>query len=115
LISDVFELEKAESAYDYLKKEIDFITNHYGVDTTIITASSSGGIVIQNAMESTRRKGKVVLVGDVKLDFDRDPFYSKEIDFLISCSYGPGRYDQSYELEGHDYPYSYVRWTENLI
>jgi predicted dehydrogenase/threonine dehydrogenase-like Zn-dependent dehydrogenase len=96
-----------------LKKEIDFITNHYGVDTTIITASSSGGIVIQNAMESTRRKGKVVLVGDVKLDFDRDPFYSKEIDFLISCSYGPGRYDQSYELEGHDYPYSYVRWTEN--
>ncbi len=64
-------------------------------------------------MEITRRKGRVVLVGDVKLDFDRDPFYSKEIDFLISCSYGPGRYDASYEKDGIDYPHSYVRWTQN--
>jgi threonine dehydrogenase-like Zn-dependent dehydrogenase len=93
--------------------EILFHTEHYGVDKTIITAASKSGKIIQQAMEITRRKGKVVLVGDVKIDFDRDPLYQKEIDFLISCSYGPGRYDKSYEHDGHDYPYDYVRWTEN--
>ncbi len=93
--------------------QINFFTNHHGVDSTIITAASSQGQIIDNSMHITRRKGKVVLVGDVNLNFNRDPFYSKEIDFLISCSYGPGRYDSSYENEGRDYPYSYVRWTEN--
>ncbi len=61
----------------------------------------------------TRRKGRVVIVGAVPLEFDRDPFYRNEIDFLISCSYGPGRYDPTYEEQGRDYPYAYVRWTEN--
>lgn len=89
-----------------------FITNHKGVDATIITAASTDGALIQQAVEMTRRKGKVVLVGDVKIDFPREPLYQKEIDFLISCSYGPGRYDVQYEREGIDYPYAYVRWTE---
>jgi len=96
-----------------IKKEVDFKTQHYGMDATIITAAANSGEIIQQAMSVTRRKGKVVLVGDVKIDFDRNPFYSKEIDFLISCSYGPGRYDRYYESDGVDYPYSYVRWTEN--
>jgi predicted dehydrogenase/threonine dehydrogenase-like Zn-dependent dehydrogenase len=94
-------------------KEIDFITSHYGVDTTIITAGPTSGEILQQAMQVTRRKGKVVIVGDVPLYFNREPFYSKEIDLFISCSYGPGRYDNSYEKDGCDYPYSYVRWTEN--
>lgn len=96
-----------------LVNELDCITGNRGVDATIITAASSTGDLIQESMHITRRKGRVVLVGDVKIDFDRDPFYSKEIDFLISCSYGPGRYDESYEKRGIDYPYDYVRWTEN--
>ena len=64
-------------------------------------------------MEITRKKGRVVVVGAVGLGLKRSPFYEKEIDFLISCSYGPGRYDPRYEEKGLDYPYAYVRWTEN--
>lgn len=96
-----------------VQKEIDFITKHRGVDCTLITAATSSSQIVQQAMEMTRRKGKVVVVGDVGLNLERNPFYKKEIDFLISCSYGPGRYDPSYELQGKDYPYDYVRWTEN--
>ncbi len=95
------------------EKDIAFLTEHRGVDCTLITAATSSSEIVQQAMEITRRKGKVVVVGDVGLDLQRNPFYKKEIDFLISCSYGPGRYDSSYELEGKDYPYDYVRWTEN--
>jgi len=94
-------------------KDILFHTHHYGADVTIITAASKSGTIIQQAMEVTRKKGTVVLVGDVTIDFNRNPFYQKEIDFLISCSYGPGRYDNLYEHGGIDYPYGYVRWTEN--
>jgi len=93
-------------------KELEFATGHHGVDVTIITASSNSGAIIQQAMHVTRRKGRVVVVGDVKLDFDREPFYAKEIDLLISCSCGPGRYDVEYEQYSRDYPYPYVRWTE---
>jgi len=84
-----------------------------GADATIITAATQSDLPVQQAMEITRKKGKVVVVGDVGLHLKRSPFYEKEIDFLISCSYGPGRYDETYEGEGIDYPYAYVRWTEN--
>jgi predicted dehydrogenase len=89
------------------------LTAGHGVDTTIITAASSSDEIVQQAMEITRKKGRVVLVGAVGLGLKRSPFYEKEIDFLISTSYGPGRYDERYEEQGLDYPYSYVRWTEN--
>ena len=96
-----------------LSKDIAFLTHHHGVDATLITAASQSNAIVQQAMELTRKKGKVVLVGDVGLGLERAPLYQKEIDFLISCSYGPGRYDAGYEKEGNDYPYAYVRWTEN--
>src|SRR6185436_19345088 len=93
--------------------EIRQITAGYGVDSTIITAASQGDELVQQAMHLTRKKGRVVVVGAVGLGLKRSPFYEKEIDFLISSSYGPGRYDPRYEEEGQDYPYAYVRWTEN--
>ena len=102
---------KADS--ESFEKDMSFLTHHRGVDCTIITAAASSSVIVQTAMEVTRRKGKVVVVGDVGLDLQRNPLYKKEIDLLISCSYGPGRYDNSYEVEGRDYPYDYVRWTEN--
>jgi predicted dehydrogenase/threonine dehydrogenase-like Zn-dependent dehydrogenase len=89
------------------------ITSTHGVDATIITAASTSDAIIQQAMEITRKKGKVVIVGAVGLNIKRSPFYEKEIDLLMSCSYGPGRYDDVYERSGIDYPYAYVRWTEN--
>jgi len=60
-----------------------------------------------------RKKGKVIIVGDVALNIKREELYRKEIDLLISTSYGPGRYDEKYERKGLEYPYPYVRWTEN--
>jgi predicted dehydrogenase/threonine dehydrogenase-like Zn-dependent dehydrogenase len=88
------------------------ITGGLGVDATIITAASDSNTIVQQSMEITRKKGKVVVVGAVGLGLERSPFYEKELDFLISCSYGPGRYDPNYEEKGHDYPFAFVRWTE---
>lgn len=88
-------------------------SNGYGADATIITAATKSNEPVEQAMEMTRKKGKVVVVGDVGLHLKRKSFYVKELDFLISTSYGPGRYDEQYEEKGIDYPYAYVRWTEN--
>lgn len=93
--------------------EIQKITEGFGVDAAIITASTDSHEPLQQAMEITRRKGTVVVVGAVGLHLQRSPWYEKEIDLKISCSYGPGRYDETYEEEMLDYPLPYVRWTEN--
>lgn len=85
----------------------------FGADATIITAAAKSDAIINNAMKTTRRRGKVVIVGDIGMNIERPEFYKKEIDVLISTSYGPGRYDATYEIEGRDYPYAYVRWTQN--
>lgn len=89
------------------------LTDGYGVDGVIITAASSSSSILSSAFKYTRKKGRVVLVGDVGLDLNRSDIYEKELDFFISSSYGPGRYDQRYEEQGLDYPIGYVRWTEN--
>ncbi len=87
-------------------------TNGYGVDVTLITASTPSDGPIELAGEITREKGRVIVVGGVGLKVPREPYYLKEIDLKISRSYGPGRYDPSYEEGGIDYPYAYVRFTE---
>ena len=89
------------------------LTDGAGADGVIITAATPSDAVISTAFKMCRKKGRVVLVGDVGLNLNRADFYAKELDFFISCSYGPGRYDANYEERGLDYPLSYVRWTEN--
>jgi threonine dehydrogenase-like Zn-dependent dehydrogenase len=88
------------------------VTDGFGVDAVIVTAATSSSQVVSEAFEACRRKGRVVIVGDVGLDLKRNDMYAKELDLRMSTSYGPGRYDVVYEEEGHDYPYAYVRWTE---
>jgi predicted dehydrogenase/threonine dehydrogenase-like Zn-dependent dehydrogenase len=85
----------------------------YGADAVVITASSASSAIVNQAAELVRRKGRVVPVGDVGLALERGPLYQREADLLISTSYGPGRYDRVYEEAGVDYPFAYVRWTEN--
>jgi len=101
------------SDVDVYKALVRDVTSGFGVDRTLITAATKSHAVINLAMDVTRRKGTVVIVGDVGLKAEREVFYRKEIDLLMSTSYGPGRYDASYEMGGHDYPFAYVRWTEN--
>lgn len=83
-----------------------------GVDGVIICASTSSHEPVSQASKMCRTRGRIVLVGVVGLNLNRGDFYDKEIDFQVSCSYGPGRYDPSYEEQGVDYPIGYVRWTE---
>jgi len=85
----------------------------YGADAVIFTASTQQNDPLSQCFRMTRKKGKVVLVGVSGPEIKREDIYSKELDFLISTSYGPGRYDTHYEEKGVDYPYAYVRWTEN--
>ena len=87
-------------------------TTECGVDGVIITASAKTDEIMHQAAESCRKRGRIVLVGVVGLNLRRNDFYDKELTFQVSCSYGPGRYDESYEQGGHDYPPGYVRWTE---
>ena len=93
--------------------QVERLTGGVGADGVIIAASTPSSDVVSTAFKMTRRKGRVVLVGDVGLDIDRSDIYQKELDVFISTSYGPGRYDRSYEEHGLDYPVGYVRWTEN--
>lgn len=88
------------------------ITGGTGADGVIITAASPSDAIVSASFRMCRKKARVVLVGDVGLDLQRADFYAKELDFLISSSYGPGRYDARYEEGGLDYPLAYVRWTE---
>lgn len=88
------------------------LTNGIGVDGVIITASTKSDEVIAQAAQMSRKRGRIILVGVIGLDLKRADFYEKELSFQVSCSYGPGRYDENYEQKGIDYPIGFVRWTE---
>jgi predicted dehydrogenase/threonine dehydrogenase-like Zn-dependent dehydrogenase len=83
-----------------------------GADAVVITAASNSNQPVELAGEISRMKGRVVVVGSTGLQIPRAPFYQRELALKISMSYGPGRYDPEYEERGHDYPFGYVRWTE---
>jgi predicted dehydrogenase len=87
-------------------------TGGRGVDGVIITAAAKNDTIMHQAAESCRKRGRIILVGVVGLNLHRSDFYKKELTFQVSCSYGPGRYDEEYEQAGQDYPYGFVRWTE---
>jgi predicted dehydrogenase/threonine dehydrogenase-like Zn-dependent dehydrogenase len=89
------------------------LTGGYGCDAVIITAATSSTDPVELAGILARRKAKVVVVGAVPTGFSRKNYYNKELELRMSCSYGPGRYDPEYEEGGIDYPYEFVRWTEN--
>jgi predicted dehydrogenase/threonine dehydrogenase-like Zn-dependent dehydrogenase len=89
------------------------LTSGKGVDSVIITAATDSAAPVETAGSISRDRGIVVVVGSVRLDIPRKMFYEKELELRFSRSYGPGRYDYYYEEAGRDYPYGYVRWTEN--
>ncbi len=93
-------------------KFVESYTNSIGADGVIITASNKSNEIISQSANMCRKRGRIILVGVIGLDISRADFFEKEITFQVSCSYGPGRYDENYEKKGNDYPIGYVRWTE---
>lgn len=87
-------------------------TDNIGADGVIITASAKTDEIIAQCAKMSRKRGRIILVGVIGLNISRADFYEKELTFQVSCSYGPGRYDDSYEKGGIDYPLPFVRWTE---
>jgi predicted dehydrogenase/threonine dehydrogenase-like Zn-dependent dehydrogenase len=83
-----------------------------GIDAAIITASTKSNDPVTQAARMSRKRGRIILVGVTGLELSRADFYEKELSFQVSCSFGPGRYDPSYEQQGQDYPLGFVRWTE---
>lgn len=106
--AETVNLSKGE---DPIKAATDF-SKGQGVDAVLIAASSNDSNIIHQAAEMCRKRGRIVLIGVINLNLDRNDFYEKELTFQVSCSYGPGRYDESYEVNGNDYPLPFVRWTE---
>ncbi len=87
-------------------------TAGHGADGVIVCAASKDSAVTNQALELCRPRGRVVVVGAVGMALERGAMYSGELDFRLSCSYGPGRYDRMYEERGYDYPIGHVRWTQ---
>lgn len=83
-----------------------------GVDAVLITASTKSSLPVEQAARMSRKRARIVLIGVTGLELNRSDFYEKELTFQVSCSYGPGRYDEDYEARNRDYPFGFVRWTE---
>lgn len=100
------------SSVDEAAREVFHHTGGHGADVVLFTAATKNPNALSLALKMTRKKGRLVMVGVYGDRVNRHDLYRKEIDFLISTSYGPGRYEPNYEERGLDYPYAYVRWTE---
>jgi threonine dehydrogenase-like Zn-dependent dehydrogenase len=96
-----------------IEEAVSAATGGTGADVVLLCASTTSNEPRQTALRVVRQRGRVVVVGAVGLELTRSPFYQKEAELTISCSYGPGRYDPTYEEGGLDYPIGFVRWTEN--
>ena len=90
----------------------DHFSRGRGVDVVVITASTKSSEPVHQAAQMCRKRGRIILVGVTGLELSRADFYEKELTFQVSCSYGPGRHDPNYEEKGQDYPFGFVRWTE---
>ncbi|MFJ7160039.1 bi-domain-containing oxidoreductase [Streptomyces sp. NPDC101118] len=88
------------------------LTGGHGVDQAYLAAGGGSNGPVELAARLCRDRGRVVDIGKCRLDLPWNAYYEKELDVRFSRSYGPGRYDPEYELEGRDYPIGYVRWTE---
>ncbi|MFJ9844258.1 bi-domain-containing oxidoreductase [Kitasatospora sp. NPDC101155] len=88
------------------------LTDGHGVDQVYLAAGGGSNQPVELAAHLARDRGRVVDIGKCRLDLPWNAYYEKELDVRFSRSYGPGRYDPEYELEGRDYPIGYVRWTE---
>jgi threonine dehydrogenase-like Zn-dependent dehydrogenase len=98
--------------HEGLAEAVQAFTGGLGADAVIITASTKSDEPVNTAAEIARFKARIVVVGFVGMSLKRDLYYKKELDLRLSMSYGPGRYDPRYEEQGQDYPFAYVRWTE---
>ena len=105
--------DMATTSNDDVKKAVMQWSRGRGADAVLITAATQSNEPIELAGEISRLKGRVVAVGLVGMDIPRNLYFKRELTVKISMSYGPGRYDAEYEERGHDYPFAYVRWTEN--
>jgi predicted dehydrogenase/threonine dehydrogenase-like Zn-dependent dehydrogenase len=95
-----------------LRDEVRAWTEGWGVDAVVLCTGAASNTPLQQSAEALRDRGRLVIVGNTKADLDWKDFYAKEVQVRYSRSYGPGRYDPSYEWGGADYPIGYVRWTE---
>src|SRR5262249_42172886 len=95
-----------------IQASLDEISSGRGADHVFLTAGGSSNAPVETAARLARDRARVVDIGKTRLDLPWTAYYDKELDVRLSRSYGPGRYDDRYELEGIDYPAEYVRWTE---
>lgn len=97
---------------DAVEAQVGDFTRGRGADLVLICAATASSDPVTMAGRICRQRGRVVVVGAVGMDLPRENYYEKELRFSVSCSYGPGRYDPTYEEAGLDYPAGFVRWTE---
>ncbi len=95
-----------------LQNEVRAWTEGFGVDAVVLATATSDNAPTEQAIDVLRDRGRIVVVGNTRVDLAWKSAYEKEIEVRYSRSYGPGRYDQAYEWGGVDYPIGYVRWTE---